>query len=85
MARFYLDHDIHRLLSRLIIEHGHDATTAYQEGTSRYRDSEHLLFASTIGRILLTGNRRDFLELHYAWLGWTRAWGILIGFIRESS
>lgn len=76
MARFYLDNDVGIRLARLLDERGHDATFALNEQTMRLRDCEHLLYAATTSRILVTHNRKDYLELHHAWLTWTRAWDV---------
>lgn len=36
-------------------------------------NAEHLAYAAEHGRTLITANRRDFLELHWEWLGRERS------------
>ena len=50
--------------------------TTEELGLDAATDDVHLLAAAQAGRILLTHNKKDFLLLHHAWRGWTRAWGI---------
>lgn len=76
MARFYLDHNVENRLARLLNEHGHNATTALAEGTMTLRDGAHLLFAARSTRIIVTHNKKDYVELHHAWLEWTAAWNV---------
>lgn len=76
MARFYLDHNVSRRLVRLLREHDHDVITTAELGSERASDGLHLLSASSLDRVLVTHNERDFLMLHDAWLRWRRAWHV---------
>lgn len=46
---------------------GHDVLTSLEAGNANQRipDEDVLLFATTENRILLTLNRRDFIQLHH--------------------
>jgi len=77
MASFYLDEDIPYEAGRLLVQQGHDAVHAYDLGHRNMPDTEHLLFASSEGRILLTFNREDFRVLHRTWTALT-TWHLLL-------
>lgn len=76
MARFYLDHDVGLRLARLLNELGHNATTSLAEQTTTLRDSAQLLHATRNERVIVTHNKRDFVELHHAWRSWSSAWNV---------
>ena len=67
---FYFDDDVGakpvvaQLLARQI-----DAIRSTDVGMRGEPDSDHLAYAAAHGRTLITANRRDFLVLHWAWLG----------------
>lgn len=76
MADFYLDHNVAVDLASLLQASGHVVVTAHDAGRGRATDDEHLLFATDLGAILVSHNRRDFVLLHGAWRRWTSAWGV---------
>ena len=76
MAPLLADHNLSRPLVRLLRDRGHDAVTSRELGLDRATDGLHLLTASSLDRVLLTHNERDFLLLHDAWLRWAAAWNI---------
>jgi len=51
---------------------GHDVLTSLDagKGNSAVPDTDVLAFAAAEGRILLSHNRRHFLQLHRGWTGW---------------
>ena len=63
--RLYLDDDSAApMLARLLRNEGHDVQLPVDVGLSGEDDAVHLTQAAKDGRILLTGNHRDFLNLH---------------------
>lgn len=63
--KLYLDDDsLSEILLRLLIEAGHDAIRSIDAGMGGSPDPVHLKFAIEEDRILLTGNHKDFDELH---------------------
>jgi len=60
----YLDECVNRHLTRLLRARGIDATTAFAAGTLSYDGESQLLFATRLGRIILTHNQRHFQRLH---------------------
>ena len=63
--RLLLDEDSQgKLIVRLLREGGHDVETVSEAGLEARRDPEVLEYARQAGRVLLTRNVRDFLELH---------------------
>lgn len=65
--RLLLDEDSQSLLLvRLIREAGHDVETVRGAGLEARRDEDVLTYARQDGRVLLTRNVRDFLQLHEA-------------------
>ena len=63
--KFYLDDDsAAMLLARLLQQAGHDIQVPADVGLSGEDDAVHLTHAVKHDRILLTGNHRDFLNLH---------------------
>ena len=55
-----------RLLTRLLIEAGHDVLTVSQADLTAHSDADVLAFARQDDRTLLTRNVDDFLALHEA-------------------
>jgi hypothetical protein len=67
MLRLYLDEDVDVLLARLLTARGYNCVTAV-EACRLYRpDSDHLIWASQEGRVLITHNRVDFENLAVEW------------------
>ena len=66
MASFYTNENFPVKIAEYLREMGHDVLTSFEAGNANQRipDVEVLSFASRSGRILLTINRRDFIELH---------------------
>jgi predicted nuclease of predicted toxin-antitoxin system len=63
--RIYLDDDSAApLLARLLVQAGHDVQLPADVGLSGEDDAVHLTHAVRNDRSLLTGNHRDFLNLH---------------------
>jgi hypothetical protein len=76
----YLDDDMERVaLHRALGERGHDVVRATDVGNRGKSDLEHLDYAASNGRVLVTANARDFQRLHNEWqsAGRTHA-GIII-------
>ena len=66
MASFYTNENFPSKVALYLREMGHDVVTSHEAGNANQRipDAEVLEFAAKSGRILLTINRRDFIELH---------------------
>jgi predicted nuclease of predicted toxin-antitoxin system len=63
--RLYLDDDSAAShLARLLRHAGHDVQLPSDVGLSGEDDAVHLTYAAKDVRVLLTGNHRDFLNLH---------------------
>lgn len=76
MALIYLDEDVSVEVGPLLTRRGHDVIHAYDVDNKEVADTEHLLFAATSGRLMVTHNRRDFEELHRMWLA-LKTWGVM--------
>lgn len=61
--RLYLDEDVRPMLARALRERGFDVITTAEAGMIGKSDREQLEFASSQGRVLLTHNIRDFIQL----------------------
>jgi predicted nuclease of predicted toxin-antitoxin system len=66
MARLYADEDVPRLLVEHLRAHGHDVVTALEAGQANLSvpDTDVLAQATSLGRIVVTHNRKDFKRLH---------------------
>lgn len=66
MASFYTNENFPIRVTQYLREMGHDVLTSHEAGKANQRipDEEVLAFAAEAGRILLTLNRRDFIDLH---------------------
>ena len=66
MASFYTNENFPIRVARFLREMGHDVLTSYDAGNANQRipDEEVIEFAAKAGRIVLTLNRRDFIEAH---------------------
>lgn len=69
MAHFHLDKNVAAGLARAWATAGHNVTTASALQLDRALDAEHLHYAATRGRILVTHDQ-GFPALHEAWLVW---------------
>ena len=52
----------------LLRAEGHDVLTSYEAGQANQRipDDQVLRYATAMGRILMTENRQDFIDLHHS-------------------
>jgi len=66
MAILFADENVHRGLTDALRVLGHDVLTAHQAGRANQKipDSDQLVYASGLGRAVLTNNRRHFHQLH---------------------
>ena len=66
MAAFYANENFPIGVVQYLREMGHDVLTSHEAGNANQRipDEDVLEYATKAGRILLTLNRRDFIELH---------------------
>ena len=65
MFQLYVDEDsMDRDLVRALRARGMDVVTAQEVGMIGRSDEEHLLFATSQGRVLHSFNRGDFFRLH---------------------
>ena len=62
-ARFYLDEDVPHSAAEIDRGLGLDAVSAYHVGPTPRPDAEHLDAAARDGRIVVTYNRNDFIEV----------------------
>lgn len=65
--KLYLDEHLSPLLARMLRERGIDCLTAVEAGRLGQSDEDHLLYASSQGRVLLTFDCADFLVLATQW------------------
>jgi predicted nuclease of predicted toxin-antitoxin system len=68
MASFYTNENFPIKVAQYLREMGHDVLTSHEAGKANQRipDEEVLAFATEMGQVLLTLNRRDFIVLHTA-------------------
>jgi hypothetical protein len=68
MARLYADEDIPRPLVEHLRRLGHDILTALEAGQANQsiKDPNVFTHATSLGRAVLTHNRKDFKRLHQA-------------------
>lgn len=66
MVSFYTNENFPIKVVNLLREMGHNVLTSHEAGNANQRipDEDVLEFAAKTGRILLTLNRHDFIELH---------------------
>jgi hypothetical protein len=67
----YTDADVTPKLARLLRERSFDAVSAHEVGHAELEDSEHLAYAASQGRAILTYNVKDYAPLFdaYWWEG----------------
>ncbi|MFQ5814310.1 MAG: DUF5615 family PIN-like protein [Anaerolineae bacterium] len=67
----YTDADVIPKLARLLHERDFDAVSAHEVGNAELEDSEHLAYAASQGRAILTYNTKDYAPLfdEYWWAG----------------
>lgn len=66
MASFYTNENFPIKVVQYLREKGHDLLTSHEAGNANQRipDEDVIGFAAKANRVLLTLNRRDFIELH---------------------
>jgi predicted nuclease of predicted toxin-antitoxin system len=66
MASIYTNENFPIKVAHYLRQMGHDVLTSHEAGKANQRipDNEVLAFAAEMGRILLTLNRWDFIDLH---------------------
>ena len=66
MARLYADEDFPFPVVERLRQLGHDVLTAFEAGQANQaiEDAAQLAFATSLGRAILTRNRRHFIPLH---------------------
>lgn len=70
MFRLYIDEDsMDRDLVRALRARGVDVITAQEAGMMGHSDEDHLVYASSQGRVLYSFNRSDFFRLHSQYAG----------------
>ena len=72
MARFYSNENFPQPVVEALRGLGHDVLTSLEAGNAnrRIEDPEVLAYATSLGRAVLTLNRRDFRRLHHAPFHW---------------
>jgi hypothetical protein len=71
MASLFADENVHRALADTLRVLGHDVLTAHEAGRANQKlpDADQLGYSTSVGRALLTNNRRHFHNLHRAFPG----------------
>jgi hypothetical protein len=66
MAHLYADEDFPFPVVEGLRQLGHDVLTALEAGQANQaiEDAEQLTFATSIGRAIVTRNRKDYIRLH---------------------
>jgi hypothetical protein len=66
MARLYADEDFPSPVVERLRQLGHDVLTTLEAGKANQQieDTAQLAFATSVGRAILTRNRRHFVRLH---------------------
>jgi hypothetical protein len=65
----YMDQDSsNKVLVQALRSSGIDVVTADEAGNAQLPDDEQLAFATSHGRMIYTGNRRDFARLNDRWV-----------------
>ncbi len=66
MAQLYSDEDFPFPVVERLRQMGHDVVTAFETGRANrgIADADQLAFATSLGRAILTRNRRHFVPLH---------------------
>src|SRR5438309_9251170 len=71
MARLYADEDFPLPVVERLRQLGHDVVTTLEAGQANQGigDADQLAFATTLGRAILTRNRRRYVRLHTRYHG----------------
>jgi hypothetical protein len=67
VARLYLDNDVALRLVPILEGDGHAVTTTRDLGCSQAHDYQQMLTAWSLGAVLVTHNRDDYVEQFEAW------------------
>lgn len=62
-VRLYLDEDVSVVVARILLSHGHQATTTLTAGRLGSSDSDQLEFATSRHQVIVTHNRIHFESL----------------------
>ena len=67
MLKFYSNENFPIEMVNLLRGRGYDVLTSYEAGQANQKipDDEVLMYATNAGRIVITENRQDFINLHY--------------------
>lgn len=76
MARLYLDANIALGVVPILAGAGHTVESARDVGLKDAADYLQMLAAWERDAVLVTHNRKHFVELHEAWYEWPRRWGL---------
>ncbi len=76
MADFYLDENVDSEFASLLTARGHTVFTTAQADRLGTTDDRQLLFATDLGRILITHDERDYRFLCGLWRNLAKRWGI---------
>ena len=78
-VRLYIDTDISPRLARVLRSRGYDAVSAYEVGNEALSDEEHMAFAASQRRALLTCNAQDFTPIYEQyWFAGTEHAGVMV-------
>ena len=62
LIRFHLDENVDPVIAKALLRYGIDVTTTVDAGLRTLSDREHLKYATTEGRVVVTHDR-DFLRM----------------------
>ena len=80
-AKVYLDEDVSPLVARLLRERGFDVISALEMGHRGLSGEDHLLYAPSEGRVLVSYNIRDYSRLAEVWFAAGREHaGLILGY-----
>ena len=67
MLKFYSNENFPIEMVNLLRARGYDVLTSYEAGQANQKipDDEVLMYATNAGRIVITENRQDFINLHF--------------------
>ena len=70
MLKFYSTENFPIEMVNLLRARGYDVLTSYEAGQANQKipDDEVLMYATNAGRIVITENRQDFINLHFTTL-----------------
>lgn len=74
----YADENLDRFLIEAVRLRGVDLLTAREAGRLHASDEQQLAYATSVGRVVLTHDRRDFRRLHRIWVETGRPHGGIV-------